>query len=177
MHWRARPTPSARPRSPPRSCPRDRRGGFALFPARPVTASIDGHIPPVTSLGTHKWYPVKIKTSRLKHRRTLSSMTLSARDFQSRHPLAGRACPSQYPQTRRNQMDGGCRCLGELRYWRPSYRISPSVTHSLLRANKSTLVNTGVSRMYSETNDIRDYIRVLELCYLTCEGPERAHVE
>ena len=35
--------------------------GFALFATRSVTASIDGHLPPMTFLGAHKWYPIKIK--------------------------------------------------------------------------------------------------------------------
>jgi midasin len=35
--------------------------GFALFATRSVTTSIDGHVPPVTFLGAHKWYPINIK--------------------------------------------------------------------------------------------------------------------
>jgi midasin len=36
--------------------------GFALFATRSVTASIDGHVPTLTFLGAHKWYPIYIKS-------------------------------------------------------------------------------------------------------------------
>jgi len=34
--------------------------GFALFATRSVMSSIDGHVPTLTFLGAHKWYPINI---------------------------------------------------------------------------------------------------------------------
>lgn len=36
--------------------------GFALFATRSIATSVDGHVPPATFLGAHKWYPINIKT-------------------------------------------------------------------------------------------------------------------